>query len=129
MTIFKAQKQMTLALIKPHVIRDKNVGKIIKFIEANRFEIVHMQQVVLHPKILIELYKEHQSKPFFRDLIESMMSGPIVVLVLRSMNAVRAWRSMMPHLRKKYSNNITENAVHSSATVEDADRELSLLFN
>lgn len=131
---------LTLAMIKPHAVRNRQCGEIINMIEKNGFGILLVKSVQLRQEGAEEFYKEHQGKDFFPKLTKTMASGPIWVMVLAKTNAVEQWRNLMGAtdpteaeegtVRKKYGEhtNITNNAVHGSATDHDAKREINFFF-
>lgn len=131
---------LTLALIKPHSVLDKNVGRIITRIEEEGYGIVLAKMVQLRKEGAIEFYKEHEGKDFFKNLCNAMSSGPVWALVLAKPNAVEEWRNTIgatnpaeaePNtLRHEFGDpgNITNNAVHGSATDHDAKREINFFF-
>jgi nucleoside-diphosphate kinase len=137
-TIEKDVVQSTLGIIKPDAVEAGFSGKIIELIELNRFEIVHMQKKTLTRKEAEDFYAIHKEKGFFKELITFMTSGPVVVLELKKLNAVRDWRYLMgatnpekAHLgtlRAMFGMDITHNAVHGSDSVENAEKEIAFFF-
>lgn len=131
---------LTLALIKPHAHMSRHVGEIISRIEKEGFAILLAKVVQLQPEGAEDFYTEHRGKPFFPNLTRVMSSGPIWALVLCKTNAVDEWRKVIGAtnpaeagegtLRKQFGdpNNITNNAVHGSATDSDAKREINFFF-
>ena len=132
--------QLTLAMIKPHAILSRNVGQIITRIENEGFGIVLSKMVQLRKEGAVQFYEEHKDKPFFDNLCNVMSSGPIWALVLAKPNAVEEWRKLIGEtdpakaasgtLRNRFGDpgNITNNAVHGSATDADAKREITFFF-
>jgi len=133
--------QLTLALIKPHAVFSRKMGKIITDLEAEGFSVIHMKMIQLRDEGAREFYQEHVGKDFFPYLVKVMCSGPILVLVLGKENCVEAWRNFIGAtnpaeaeegtLRHKYGDhvNMTMNAVHGSATDHDALREINFFFS
>lgn len=131
---------LTLALIKPHCILEKKVGKILSRIEEEEYAIVLAKMVQLRKEGAREFYKEHVGKDFYNNLCSVMSSGPVWALVLAKPNAVEEWRNTIgatnpaeaePHtIRHEFGDprNITNNAVHGSATDHDAKREINFFF-
>lgn len=131
---------LTLAMIKPHVVFSKKVGNIISDIEDAGFGIVAGKMLQLREEGAREFYKEHAGKDFFPHLVKVMSGGPIWVLVLVKKNCVEDWRNFIGAtnsaeaeegtLRNKYGDhtNITLNAVHGSATDHEALREINFFY-
>ncbi len=130
--------KLTFAMIKPDAVAAKNSGKIIDMIEHNNFEIVRLQKVIVSQELSEEFYAEHKEKPFFGELVEFVVSGPVIIMALHKENAISSWRDLIGAtdpakadegtIRKLYGTNIGNNAVHGSADSESAMRELSLFF-
>jgi len=132
--------QLTLVLIKPHATLGRNVGKIITRIEEEGFGIVLSKMLQLRKEGALQFYEEHKDKEFYDNLCEVMSAGPCWALVLAKPNAVEEWRNLIGAtnpaeakegtLRNEFGdpNNITNNAVHGSATDADAKREITFFF-
>lgn len=131
---------LTLAIIKPHAVMSRNVGAIINEIEREDYSILLSKMIQLRREGAEEFYKEHESKDFFSNLINVSIAGPIWVMVLSKENAVEEWRKSIGDtdpakaggntLRGIFGDpeNITNNAVHGSATDFDAAREIGFFF-
>ena len=124
----KNNLERTLAMIKPNAVLDKNVGNIITRIEQNEFNIVAIKKEYLTKERAKKFYAEHKKRPFFKDLVAFMTSGPIYALVLEKKDAISEWRNLMDTLRKLYGKNITENAVHGSDAIKSAKKEIAFFF-
>lgn len=130
--------KLTYAMIKPDAVAAKHCGKIIDEIEHNGFEIVRLQKVIVSKELAEEFYAEHKDKPFFGELVEFVVSGPVIIMALHKDNAINAWRDLIGAtdpakaapgtIRNSYGTNIGNNAVHGSADSESAVRELGLFF-
>ncbi len=132
--------QLTLALIKPHATLGRDVGKIITRIENENFGIVLSKMLQLRKEGAVQFYEEHKDKDFYDNLCNVMSAGPVWALVLAKPNAVEEWRNLIGvtnpaeaaagTLRNEFGDhgNITNNAVHGSATDGDAKREISFFF-
>ena len=129
----------TLSIIKPDAIESKYQGKIIDFLENKGFKIIAQKKLKL-TKIQAEgFYEVHKERPFFKDLVDFMISGEIVVQVLEAENAVLYYREVMGDtnpekaedntLRKLFGRNIQCNAVHGSDSDENASKEISFFFS
>lgn len=130
--------QTTLGIIKPDAVEAGFSGKIIELIELNRFDILQMQKKTLTRKEAEDFYAVHKERPFFKELVTFMTSGPVVVLELKKLNAVRDWRYLMGStnperaylgtLRAMFGLDITHNAVHGSDSAENAEKEIAFFF-
>ena len=117
----------------------KYSGKIIDFLEKKGFSIIAQKKIVLTKNQAEAFYVVHKEKPFFHELVEFMISGPIVVQIIEAKNAVSFYREIMGNtdpdkaeegtIRKLYGSNIQCNAVHGSDSVENATAETSFFFN
>ncbi len=133
--------QLTLALIKPHVHFSRNVGKVITSIEQRGFGILLCKETQFLQYGAEEFYKEHKGMPFFDNLVRVMSTGPVWALVLGKPNAVDEWRKEIGAtnpaeaeegtIRREFGDhrNLTNNAVHGSATDHDAKREINFFFS
>jgi nucleoside-diphosphate kinase len=130
--------ELTFAMVKPDAIKAGNMGKILAMIEENGFTIVRMQLGHMSPEVAEAFYAVHKDRPFFGELIEHITSGPVVILALAKDNAIQAWRDLMgatnPEtanegtIRKKFGQNIGNNAVHGSDAPQTAAQELGMFF-
>lgn len=132
------EQEMTCAIIKPDAVEAGTTGEIISIIENNGFKIIRLEKITLSREAAEIFYSEHQDKPFFTQLIDFMISGPIVVMALSRENAVRAWRNLIgatnpkkakkQTIRASYGSDIAHNAVHGSDSQERAWWELVFFF-
>ena len=130
--------QKTFAMIKPDAVQAKNTGKIIDLIEKNGFSIVRMEKMNLTKEKAQEFYAVHKERPFFGELVDFIVSGPVVALALEKDNAVQAWRDLMGTtdpakaaqgtVRNLFGTSIGTNATHGSDAPETAQAELALFF-
>lgn len=130
--------QKTFAMIKPDAITAKNAGKIIDMIEKNGFTIVRMEKVQLTKDKAAEFYAVHKERPFFKELVDFVTSGPVIIMALEKENGIAAWRDLMGAtdplkaaegtIRKIFGKNIGNNATHGSDAPETAQVELALFF-
>lgn len=131
-------RDITFALIKPDAVRAGNTGKIIDLIEKNGFDVLRLQKGMVDSTMAERFYAVHKDRPFFKELISFITSGPVVVMALGKENAVQEWRNLMGAtdplkadagtIRKLFGKSISENAVHGSDAAETAHEELSLFF-
>ena len=131
--------EKTLAMIKPDALQKGNQGKIIDRILENGFKILAMKQVQLTRGQAEAFYREHAERPFFNDLCEFMVSGPIIALAMEKENGIADWRDLMGAtnpaeaaegtIRKDFADSIDANAVHGSDSPGAAHREVPFFFN
>lgn len=130
--------ERTFAIIKPDAVAAKNAGQIIDLIEKNKFEIIKMKKIQLTKKQAEKFYGVHKDKPFYKELVEYMISGPVVLLALEKANAIKEWRDLMGAtnsenaapgtMRRMFGTSITKNATHGSDSKENAQIELNFFF-
>jgi nucleoside-diphosphate kinase len=130
--------EKTLVLVKPDGVRRGLIGEVIKRIESKDLSIVDMKMMSVTKELAHEHYAEHVDKPFFKDLIEFITSGPIVAMAVEGDNVVSVTRELMGAtnpkdadpgtIRGDYGLEITENIVHGSDSPASAQRELNLFF-
>lgn len=130
--------ERTCAIIKPDATVAGRTGSIIELIELNKFVIARMEKKQLTRAQAEEFYAVHKERSFFGELVNYMISGPVVIMAIEADNAIAQWRDLMGAtnpanaavgtLRKMFGTNIGSNATHGSDSVENAQKELSLLF-
>jgi nucleoside-diphosphate kinase len=130
---------ITLTMIKPEAVRNGNIGNIISKITSGGFDIIAMKYLKLTHRQAEKFYEVHRERPFYKDLVEFMSSGPIVAAVLKKENAVDAYRQYIGStnpkdaapgtIRALYGTNIQENAVHGSDSDENALKEAAFFFS
>ncbi len=130
--------ELTCALIKPDAIKSLDAGTIISLIELNKFAIVRMQKMHLTSTQAEAFYAVHKSRPFFGELVEYVISGPIIAMALEKNNAIQEWRQLMGAtdplhaapgtIRKMFGTSIGSNSVHGSDAPETAQVELKFFF-
>lgn len=130
--------RQTLTLIKPGAVANEHIGPILHIINKADFHIAAMKFTQLSRKTAARFYDIHQQKPWFNELIEFMVSGPVVVAILEKDNAVKDYRQLMgatnPEearegtIRKLFGNSVERNAVHGSDSDENAHRECDFFF-
>lgn len=130
--------ERTLAIIKPDAVRARNTGKIIDHIERAGFDIIGMKKLHLSREEAELFYAVHRERRFFGELVDFMISGPVVVLALEKDNAIAAWRDLMGAtnpdeaaegtMRRLFGANIGENATHGSDSPETARTEVAFFF-
>ena len=129
----------TFSIIKPDATKRNITGAINKIIEENNLRLIGQKRIKLTKQIAEGFYAVHKDKPFFKDLIDYMTSGAVIVQVLEGNNAVEQYRKIMgatnPEkaeegtIRKEFALNIQENSVHGSDSFENAKIEIDYFFN
>jgi nucleoside-diphosphate kinase len=130
--------EQTLSIIKPDAVKKSVIGKIIDRFESNGLRVAAIKKVQLTKKDAEEFYAIHKNRPFFKDLVEFMTSGPVVVSVLEGENAVAKNRELMGAtnpkeaapgtIRADFAESIDANAVHGSDSLENAKIEIEFFF-
>jgi nucleoside-diphosphate kinase len=129
----------TFSIIKPDAVRAGNTGPILSQINEAGFEIAAMRMLRITRPQAEEFYAVHRERSFYPDLVEFMISGPVVVLVLRHENAVEEFRKLIGNtdpakadkgtVRARFATNVQMNAVHGSDSPENAAREANFFFS
>jgi nucleoside-diphosphate kinase len=130
--------QRTLAIVKPDGVQKGVAGQVIDRIEREGFRIVAMRLRRLSRAEAEGFYAVHAARPFFKDLVAFMTSGPVVLMCLERENAIAHWRDVMGAtdpakaaagtIRKLYATNIEKNVSHGSDAPETAAFELGWFF-
>jgi nucleoside-diphosphate kinase len=133
------QKNRTFTMIKPSTVADGVSGAILKMIQEAGFRIVAMKMTRLSVQQAGMFYEVHKERPFYKDLVEFMSSGPIVAAILEKDNAVEDFRTLIGAtdpakaapgtIRKLFAKNVQENAVHGSDSDENAAIEGNFFFS
>ena len=131
--------ERTLSIIKPDAVKKNAIGKIIDRFESNGLKIAAMRKLQLSEKNAQDFYAIHKERPFFKDLVSFMISGPVVVMVLEGENAVKKNRELMGDtdpkkaaigtIRADFAESIDANAVHGSDSLENAKNEIAFFFS
>jgi len=130
--------EQTLSIIKPDAVAKNVVGQILARFEAAGLRIAATKKIQLSKADAEEFYAIHAERPFFKDLVEFMISGPVVVTVLEGENAMQKNRDLMGAtnpkeaeagtIRADFADSIDANAVHGSDSVENAVNEINFFF-
>jgi len=131
-------KEQTLSIIKPDATKRSITGKINSLIEEAGLRIVAQKRIHLNIEEAEKFYSIHEQKPFFRDLVNFMTSGPVVVQVLQAENAVTLYRNIMGDtnpeeaesgtIRAEFAESLEANSVHGSDSKENAENEIAFFF-
>ncbi len=130
--------ERTLSIIKPDAVGNNNIGQIYSRFESAGLKIVAARMAHLTEKEAGGFYEVHRARPFFKDLVSFMTSGPVIIQVLEGENAVSKHRDIMGAtdpkkaapgtIRADFAASIDENAVHGSDSAENAANEISYFF-
>ena len=130
--------ERTLSIIKPDAVGKNVIGEIVARFEKAGLKVVAMKMLQLDDDKAGGFYAEHRERPFFKDLVSFMTSGPVVVQVLEGEDAVAKNRDLMGAtnpkdaaagtIRADFAQTIDENAVHGSDSAESAAREVAYFF-
>jgi nucleoside-diphosphate kinase len=131
--------ERTLSIIKPDASRRNLTGKINARFEERGLRIIAQRRLRLSREQAEQFYAVHRSRPFFKDLVAFMISGPVVVQVLEGENAVALNREIMGAtdpkkaapgtIRKDFAESIEANSVHGSDSLENARTEIAFFFS
>tara|TARA_A100001011_G_C13953389_1_gene692177 strand:- start:295 stop:717 length:423 start_codon:yes stop_codon:yes gene_type:complete len=131
-------KDRTFAIIKPDAVNNGHTGKIYNRIQKFNFNIVGAKLLQMTQEQAEGFYEVHKERPFFKELVKFMTSGPCMVLTLEKENAVQTWRTAIGStnpqeaeegtIRKDFATNVQENAVHGSDSNENAQKEIAFFF-
>jgi nucleoside-diphosphate kinase len=130
--------ERTLSIIKPDATRRNLTGAINERIEKNGLRIIAQKRIALTETQAQKFYEEHKERPFYKDLVNFMISGPVVVQVLEGPGAVAKYRDVMGAtnpananegtIRKDFAESIEANSVHGSDSEKSAVREIEFFF-
>jgi len=130
--------ERTLSIIKPDAVAKGVIGKILSRFEDNGLRVAATRKLQLSQQDAEAFYAVHAERPFFKDLVEFMISGPVVVTVLEGENAMQINRDLMGAtnpaeaeagtIRADFAESIDANAVHGSDSVENAAVEIAFFF-
>jgi nucleoside-diphosphate kinase len=130
--------EKTLTIIKPDAMGKRLAGRILAILEESGFKILAKRKTRLTEAQARAFYAEHKDKPFYGSLVAYITSGPVIVAALRKEDAVKELRTLMGAtnpaeaaegtIRKLYGESIERNAIHGSANLDDARREVAFFF-
>ena len=131
--------EQTLSIIKPDAVAKGVIGKIVDRFESKGLKIAAMRKMQLSELDAENFYAVHSERPFFKDLVTFMVSGPVVAMVLEGENAVIENRLIMGAtnpkdatagtIRHDFADSIDANAVHGSDSIENAKIEINFFFS
>lgn len=131
--------ERTLSIIKPDATKRNLTGKINTLFENAGLRIVAQKRVQLTKQQAGAFYAEHAHRPFYGELVDFMISEPVVIQVLQGEDAIRKNREVMGAtnpaeaaegtVRKLFANSVGENSVHGSDSEASAKREIAFFFS
>lgn len=130
--------EQTLILLKGDAVQRGLIGEIIARIERRGYVIAAMKMVKVDEALAKRHYAEHEGKPFFKGLVDYIMSDPIVAIVASGDRAIDGWRQMVGAtdplkavpgtIRADFAQTIGRNLVHGSDSPQSAQREIAIWF-
>ena len=128
----------TLSIIKPDATKRNITGSINAKFEDAGLNIIAQKRLQMTKDMAQKFYKIHKYRPFFNDLVDFMISGPVIAQVLRGENAVKLNRDIMGAtnpkeaeigtIRNEFAESIEANSVHGSDSIENAKSEITFFF-
>jgi len=130
--------ERTFGIVKPDAVAKGAIGGVIDMIEKAGLKVIGLRRVKLETTQAESFYAVHKARPFFKDLVAFMTSGPCVVMALEGENAIARYREVMGPtdskkapagtIRQKYGTDIEKNAVHGSDGPDTARVEIGFFF-
>ena len=130
--------ERTLSIIKPDAVANNVIGQIVARFEATGLKVIASRMLRLSRQDAEGFYAVHRERPFFKDLVDFMISGPVVVQVLEGENAIQKNRDLMGAtdpkkaakgtIRADFAQSIDANAVHGSDGADTARGEIAYFF-
>jgi len=131
--------ERTFSILKPDATVRNLTGAINAMIEKSGLRIIAQKRVMITRAQAEAFYAVHRQRPFFGELVDFMISGPVVVQVLEGENAITAYRDLMGAtdpakaaegtIRKAFAKSISDNSVHGSDSPETAQKEIAQFFS
>ncbi len=130
--------ERAFVMLKPDAVRRRLIGEIIKRIEAKNLTITAMKMIRIDRALAETHYGEHREKPFFKELVDFVTSGPAVAMIVEGPHAISVMRTLMGAtnpftaapgtIRGDFGLDLTQNLIHGSDSPQSAQRELALFF-
>jgi len=130
--------EQTLSIIKPDAVSKNVIGEIYSMFEQSGLSVVAARMMHLTEAQAGEFYAVHKERPFYKDLVAFMTSGPVMVQALSGEDAIARHRDVMGAtnpadaaegtIRQRFASSIDENAVHGSDAAETAKDEIAFFF-
>jgi nucleoside-diphosphate kinase len=130
--------ERTFGIVKPDAVAKGAIGGVVDMVEQSGLKVVGLRLLKLGAPEAESFYAVHKARPFFKDLVAFMTSGPCVVMAIEGDNAVARYRELMGPtdskkapagtIRQKYGTDIERNAVHGSDGPDTAQVEIGFFF-
>jgi nucleoside-diphosphate kinase len=130
--------ERTLSILKPDTVEKNKIGEVIALVEKAGLKVVAAKLLRLSLPQAEGFYAVHKERPFFGELVQFMIRGPVMVMVLEGDNAIATYRKVMGAtnpanaepgtIRKLYAKDVGENAVHGSDAADTAKQEVAYFF-
>ncbi len=130
--------EKTFVMVKPDGVHRGLVGEVINRLEIKGLKIVGMKMLQVSNELAKEHYAEHSEKPFYNDLVNYIISSPVISMVIEGKNAVGVVRTLVGAtnpieaspgtMRGDFGLDIGRNIVHASDSLQSAEREIDLFF-
>ena len=131
-------QEQTLSIVKPDAVSENHIGDILARFEKAGLKIVAAKMIHLTEEQAKAFYAVHAHRPFYGDLVNFMIEGPVLISVLEGENAVAKNRAIMGAtnpkdaapgtIRKDFAQSIDRNVVHGSDSLENAKIEINFFF-
>lgn len=131
-------KEKSFLMLKPDAVKRKLTGKIISRLEEKGLKIVAAKMLIIDDDLAKEHYGEHSEKPFFKDLVDYITSGPVLAMVIEGSECITLIRKMvgatnpkeadLGTIRGDYAIDTGRNIIHASDSPTSAQREIALFF-
>ncbi len=132
-------KQKSFVMLKPDAVLRRLAGRIINKFEERGLKIIAAKMLIIQRDLAEQHYGEHSEKPFFKDLVDYITSGPVLALVIEGEECVSLIRKMVGStnpkesepgtIRGDYAIDTGRNVIHASDSLKSAKREISLFFS
>ncbi|MBI4258352.1 MAG: nucleoside-diphosphate kinase [Thaumarchaeota archaeon] len=130
--------ERTLIIVKPDGVRRSLVGRVLSRFEDKGFKLVELKMLTMDKALAEDFYSPHAQKPFFKELVSFITSGPVVAAVLEGDGAVEVVRRMIGStksaeaapgtVRGDFALGVTQNMIHASDSVESFQRESRIIL-
>lgn len=131
--------ERTFVMLKPDIVARGLAGRVLQRIEDRGFRIAGLKILRLTSEQASELYRMHEKKPFFKELVSYITSGTVVVMVVEGLSTIEAMRKLSGStnpleadagsVRGSFGLSVTKNAIHTADGPENAKREIGLFFS
>lgn len=132
-------KEKSFLMLKPDAVKRKLTGKIITRLEEKGLKIVAARMLIIDDDLAKEHYGEHKEKPFFKDLVDYITSGPVLAMVIEGNECISLIRKIvgatnpkeadLGTIRGDYAIDTGRNIIHASDSPGSAEREIALFFS